>query len=108
MTTVGNIADIPDVIQAKVFQLVDDNRDVRAGWKIDVDGEQLFTLMDKQGQPRLIAGWDGDNSLKEVDAWSGEKPGKRTKSEAGARRPVLGGRCMERRCRRRASEADAL
>ena len=92
MTTVSNISDIPDVIQAKVFQLVDDNGDVRAELKTDVDGEPSFTLMDKQGQPRLIARLDGDNSFKEVDAWSGEKPSKRTKSAAGAWRPVPGAR----------------
>ena len=84
MTTVSNIADIPDVIQAKVFQLVDDNGDVHAEVKTDVDGALSFTLIDKQGQPRLIAGLDGGNSLTEVDAWSREKPGKRTKSAAGA------------------------
>ena len=72
MTTVSDIADIPDVIQAKVFQLVDDNGDVRAELKTDVNGERSFTLMDQQGQPRLIAGLDGDNSLKEVDTWSGK------------------------------------
>ncbi len=63
MTTVSDIADIPDVIQAKVFQLVDDNGDVRAELKTDVNGERSFTLMDQQGQPRLIAGLDGGNSF---------------------------------------------
>jgi hypothetical protein len=46
---------IPDVIQAKSFQLVDDNGDVRAELTTSENGSPVFVLLNQNGQIRLGA-----------------------------------------------------
>ena len=47
--------DIPDVIQARAFQVMDDEGRVRAELKTTADGEPSFALFDTDGQIRLCA-----------------------------------------------------
>ena len=63
MTTTSEKPDIPDVIQAKVFQLVDDNGNIRAELKTGYDDEPSFALFDKDGVTRLEAGLHGSNGF---------------------------------------------
>lgn len=49
------MAEIPEVIQAKAFQLVDDSGNVTAEWKThSVLGTPAFGLRDKNGDIRLM------------------------------------------------------
>ena len=61
MTTTSDRSDIPDVIQAKAFQLVDDNGNVRAELRTEHDGEPSF--VDKDGLTRLEAGLNGGDGF---------------------------------------------
>ena len=49
------MSDIPDVVQAKAFQLVDDSGKVRAELSTTSDGDPSFVLLDEGGQIRLSA-----------------------------------------------------
>ena len=51
--------DIPDVVQAKAFQLVNDDGDVIAELKTAVLGDPSFVLFDGDGQRRLVAELNG-------------------------------------------------
>ena len=53
------MSDIRDVVQAKAFQLVDDDGSVRAEMKLSEDGSPEFVLRDQYGQDRLVARIDG-------------------------------------------------
>ena len=49
-----------EVIRAKAFQLVNDNGDVVAELKTSRDGDTSFSLFDKDGEARLVAGLSSD------------------------------------------------
>ena len=46
--------DVPDVVQAKRFELVDDNGNVRARLAMADDGTPYLDILDQNGQDRLV------------------------------------------------------
>ena len=55
--------EIPDVVQAKAFQLVDDNGQVRAEMKTNEHGDPSFVLLDRDGKARFDLSFLEDGGL---------------------------------------------
>jgi hypothetical protein len=57
----ASAASVPDMVRARVIELVDQDGQVRAQLKVESDGEAVFRLRDSKGEVRvkLAAGEDG-------------------------------------------------
>lgn len=52
----------PDVVRARLIELVDDKGQVRAQLKVEPDGEAVFRLRDAKGEIRVKLGASADGS----------------------------------------------
>jgi hypothetical protein len=58
----ASAASVPDILRARVIELVDENGQIRAQLKVENDGEAVFRLRDPKGEVRVKLGAGGDGS----------------------------------------------
>jgi hypothetical protein len=58
----ASAASVPEILRARLIELVDQNGRVRAQLKVESDGEAVFRLRDSKGEVRVKLGAGSDGS----------------------------------------------